>query len=69
ILKILALIFIYKLSGAIIEPIANGRIVDSLNGIAHSLILVLAAVISVAIMFFMVVTIIIGVGNVTIMMR
>lgn len=69
ILKILALIFIYKLSGAIIEPIANGRIVDSLNGIAHSLILVLAAVISVAIMFIMVVTIIIGVGNVTIMMR
>mgnify|MGYP000966773299 CR=1 FL=1 len=68
-IKILALILIYKLSGAIIEPVANGRIVDSLNGIANSLILVLAAVISVAIMFFMVITIVIGVGNVTIMMR
>lgn len=69
IVKIFALILIYKLSSAIIEPIADGRIVNSLNDMAKSLILVLAAVISVAIMFFMVVTIIIGTGNVTVMMR
>src|SRR5690554_5020175 len=66
IVKIFALILIYKLSSAIIEPIADGRIVNSLNDMAKSLILVMAAVISVAIMFFMVVTIIIGTGNVTV---
>lgn len=69
IVKIFALILIYKLSSAIIEPIADGRIVNSLNDMAKSLILVLAAVISVAIMFFMVITIIIGTGNITVMMR
>ena len=52
-----------------IEPIADGRIVDSLNDMAKSLILVFVAVLSVAIMFFIVVTIIISTGNITVMMR
>ena len=69
IIKILALILIYKLSSAIIQPIADGRIVNSLNDMAKSLILVLVAVLAVAIMFFMLVTIIIGIGNITVMMR
>ena len=68
-IKIVALILIYKLSSAMIEPIADGRIVDSLNDMAKSLILVFVAVLSVAIMFFIVVTIIISTGNITVMMR
>jgi len=69
IIKIVSLIFIYKLTSALIEPISNTRIVDSLNEISKSLVLILAVVASVGIMFFIAVTIIVGAGNVTIMLR
>ncbi|RBP46663.1 stage III sporulation protein AE [Garciella nitratireducens] len=69
IIKILSIIIIYKISAAIIEPIADGRIVNSLNDISKSLTLILASIISVGIMFFLVITIIIGTGNATVMMR
>lgn len=69
IVKIIALILIYKISSALIEPIADNRIVSCLNDISKSLILILASVISVAIMFFIMITIIVGAGNITVMMR
>ncbi|GAB6087776.1 stage III sporulation protein AE [Alkaliphilus crotonatoxidans] len=68
-IKILALIVIYKLCTAIIEPIAQGQLVDCLNQMANSLVLLFATVSSIAIMFFITITIIIGTGNVTLMMR
>ncbi|MCR1897991.1 stage III sporulation protein AE [Irregularibacter muris] len=69
IVKILALIFIYKVSSAIIQPIADGRIVNCLNDMAKSLTLIFVSVVAVAMMFFIVITIIVGAGNATVMMR
>lgn len=69
IMKIFSIILIYKISSAIIEPIVDGRIVNSLNDISKSLILILISVIAVGIMFFLIITIIIGTGNATVMMR
>ncbi len=69
IIKIFSIILIYKISSAIIEPIVDGRIVNSLNDISKSLILILISVIAVGIMFFLIITIIIGTGNATVMMR
>lgn len=69
IIKILSLIFIYKIAGALVEPITNSRIVDCLNEISKSLIMLLATVTSVGVMFFIAVTIIIGAGNATVMLR
>jgi len=69
VIKILSLIFIYKVAGALVEPITNSKIVDSLNEISKSLIMLLATVTSVGVMFFIAVTIIIGAGNATVMLR
>ncbi|SCY98608.1 stage III sporulation protein AE [Alkaliphilus peptidifermentans] len=68
-IKILALIVIYKLCAAVIEPIAQNQLVDCLNQMSNSLILLFATVSSVAIMFFITITIIVGTGNITLMMR
>ncbi|KAB3537378.1 stage III sporulation protein AE [Alkaliphilus pronyensis] len=68
-IKILALIIIYKVCAAVIEPIANSQLVDCLNKMSNSLILLFATVSSVAIMFFITITIIVGAGNITLMMR
>lgn len=67
--KILALIIIYKLCAAIIEPIAQGQLVDCLNQMSNSLVLLFATVSSIAIMFFITITIIVGTGTMTLMMR
>lgn len=69
ILKIISLVFIYKVCAAVIEPIAQGELVKCLNEMAGSLMLLFATVASVAFMFFISVTIIIGAGNAALMMR
>lgn len=68
-IKILALIVIYKLCAAAIEPIAQGQLVECLNQMSSSLVLLFATVSSVAIMFFITITIIVSTGNITVMMR
>ncbi len=69
ILKILSLILIYKLTAVLIEPISDSKIVDCLNDMSSCLVIVFATVISVAIMFFIAVTAVIGAGNITAMIR
>ncbi|SJZ85778.1 stage III sporulation protein AE [Selenihalanaerobacter shriftii] len=68
-IKIIALIFIYKFAGAVIQPISDSKIVTCLNDLGNSLILVFASVLSVALMFFITLTILIGVANMTVMLR
>ena len=69
IIKIISLILIYKFNIVGIEPIANERIVNCLCDISKSLTLVLATVAIVGTMFFIVIAIIIGTGNATVMLR
>jgi len=68
-IKIIALIVIYKVCAAVIEPIAQKQLVDCLNQMSNALVLLFATVSSVAIMFFITITIIVGTGNITLMMR
>lgn len=68
-LKIISLSFIYKLAGALVQPVAEGQVVDCLNEMGSSLILVFAAVGVVGLLFFFSITILIGVGNMTVMLR
>lgn len=68
-LKIIALIAIYKICSAIIEPIAKSQLADCLNHMSNSLVLIFATVASVAIMFFITITVIVGASNITVMMR
>lgn len=69
ILKIVSLMLIYKISAAIIQPIGDKMIADSLNLMSNSLTMVFAAVTAVCIMFFFVIAIVVGAGDFSLMLR
>jgi len=68
-IKLISLIFVYRITAAVIEPISDGRIVDGLNDISKSLIILLGLLLTVTVMFIISITIIVGAGNITLMMR
>lgn len=68
-LKIVVLAYIYKLAGALIQPVGDKQMADCLDWLSNSLLLVFASVATVGLLFFLTITIIIGAGNLTIMMR
>lgn len=69
VVKILSLVLIYKLAGVIIQPVGENFIVKCLNDMANSLILIFVAVASVAVMFFVTITVILSAGNTMVMLR
>jgi len=69
VIKILAMVFIYRLAGAIIQPLGVEPMVKCLNEIAGNLTFIAVTVSSVALMFFVAVTVIIASGNISLMMR
>ncbi|NLM97203.1 MAG: stage III sporulation protein AE [Halanaerobiaceae bacterium] len=68
-IKIISLIFVYKLTAAVIQPVADQRLVEILNDTGSGLIMVFLVLSAVSIMFFIAITIIAGVANITVMMR
>ncbi|HZK18839.1 MAG TPA: stage III sporulation protein AE [Clostridia bacterium] len=68
-LEILAVAFVYKLAGALIQPIGDPRLVDCLNTLGNSLLLVFAAVGTTCLLFFFAVAITVGIGDLTVMLR
>ncbi|OWZ84027.1 stage III sporulation protein AE [Natranaerobius trueperi] len=68
-LKILALVFIYKLAASLMEPLGETTIPDSLNTMSKSLTLVFAGVATVSVMFFIAMATIIGATNISMMIR
>lgn len=68
-LKIVTLAFTYKLAGSLIQPVADGQMVDCLNSLGNSLFLVFAAVATAGLLFFFTITIVVGIGNITVMLR
>lgn len=68
-IKIVSMIFIYKAAGALIEPISDKRIINCLNDVGNSLTLVFASVVCVAVMFFIMVTIMASAGKAAVMVH
>lgn len=68
-LKIFCLAMIYKLAGAMIQPVEDGQMVNCLNDLGNSLMLVFAVVATAGLLFFFTVTIMVAVGNLTVMLR
>ncbi|MCD5407590.1 MAG: stage III sporulation protein AE [Desulfotomaculum sp.] len=68
-LKILALAFVYRLAGALIQPTGDEQMANCLTSLANSLMLVFGAVAMVGLLFFFAVTIVVGMGNLTVMLR
>lgn len=68
-IKMLSIVLIYKVTSALIQPILDNQIVQCLNDMSNAMMVLLTCVLSVAVMFFMALTIIMGIGNMTVMVR
>jgi len=68
-LKILTLVIIYRLVGALAQPLGDDKIAMVLETLGNMLLMVFAAVAGVGLAFFMAISFIVGLGNVTVMMR
>lgn len=68
-LKILALVAVYKFCGAIIQPLGETTLGETLQTMSESLTLIFAAVATVALVFFIGIAMLIGASNATVMLR
>ncbi len=68
-LKLLALVIIFKFAGAIVQPLGENSLADTLDTMGSCLTLIFAAVATVALAFFIGITIIIGASNAVVMLR
>jgi len=66
---ILAHYFLFKLAGAVLEPVAGSNMGKFAQDAADVLLLLFAAVMAAAIMFFITTAVIIGAGNANVMLR
>jgi len=69
VLKLVAMMLIYRIAAALIQPIGDPGLAESLQTIAGYLTLVFAAVASAGVMLFLMTTAIVGAGNLTVMLR
>ena len=68
-IKIGSLLLVYKIVGAVIEPIVSKNISNFFSDVSKTLLLILISMVSVAIMFFITITIIVDTGNSLLMLR
>jgi len=67
--KLLSILAVFRLAGALIEPITDPRLVQAISGLAGSVTLLVAGLITAALMFFVAITVVVGVGNTAAVMR
>ncbi|HHU76741.1 MAG TPA: stage III sporulation protein AE [Firmicutes bacterium] len=68
-LKLLALVLIFKLSGALVQPLGETMLGGALQTMSNCLVLVFSAVATVALAFFIGTAIVVGASNATVMLR
>ncbi|AEG61297.1 stage III sporulation protein AE [Desulforamulus ruminis] len=68
-LKIFAVAFVYKLAGALIQPVGDKQMADCLTALGNSLLGIFAAVAMVGLLFFFAITIVVGMGDLMTMLR
>lgn len=69
VIKLISLILIIKVAGALIEPMGDEKMAKCLDGIGNNLLLVFGALLTVALMLFLAITMIIGAGSMALMLR
>jgi len=67
--KIVALLFIYRLVTALIEPISDTRLVSAMASCGNILAIVFVAVMTVTLAFLLTITVMVGMGNLTAVLR
>ncbi|MBO8142638.1 MAG: stage III sporulation protein AE [Firmicutes bacterium] len=68
-LKVLALVVIYRMATALVQPVSDPRLVEALGTMADTLTVLLASVMTAALMFFVAITVVVGVGNLAAVVR
>lgn len=68
-IKIMSMVLIYRAASALVQPVSGSRLSDVLSMIAGSLTSMFAAVAVVGLAFFLGLLILIGIGNMTVMVR
>jgi stage III sporulation protein AE len=61
--KILAVAAIFRLTSAVIQPLGNNRLADALHSVGGTFLNIFGAVTVVGLMFFIAISILVGVGN------
>ncbi len=67
--EILLMVLIYRVAAAAIQPMGENQVADTLNSMGNTLLYVFAAVASVGVMFFVLLTTMIGAGTMAVMIR
>ncbi len=68
-LKVLVIGFIFHFTAAVIQPIGEGPLLDSLSTLGKTVIFMFASLALVAFMFFIAITFIVASGNISLMVR
>src|SRR5690625_224877 len=68
-LKIFAIALTYKVAAAILQPIGDGPVIESLNTISKYILYILGCLLVVTLMFFLAIVIITIASNVTLLLR
>ncbi|HBI27453.1 MAG TPA: hypothetical protein DDY25_06985 [Peptococcaceae bacterium] len=69
VVKILSVAVMYRLAAVLMEPIGAEQISENLHLLGNLLFIAFGAVAAVGLMFFIVLTIIVGLGNFSVMLR
>jgi len=69
VVKVLALVFIFKIAAAIIQPLGEENLSETLDQLGDMVMMIFVALSSVSIMFFVCLTVVIGMANMVVMLR
>jgi len=68
-LRVLSTVLALRLVAAVLEPVADSRVTHCMGGASDALVMLATTQLSIAAMFFLVVTQLLVIGNMTVMMR
>ena len=68
-MRTLAVVFVIKLSAALLEPVADGEIVRAIGDFSRTIVLFLITMLCVGTMYFLLIVQMLPVGNLTVMLR
>ena len=63
IIKMIMMIFAYRLTSAVVQPVADGRMVSALDSVGDAMTMVLSCVVSISVMFFIIIAIMSSAGR------
>jgi len=68
-LKVFSLVIVFRVAGAVVQPLGAGTLVESLRSVGGSLVLMMVTALAVAVMFLIMVAIVVGAATVTVAAR